>query len=126
MAVVAFRTPCHLVEGVSWCGEGSVGRRGDHLTAQDYIDVVLRSTVVSFLQQQPRGVGDQLVNVRLHTTRIVQNFLGTNNVNVLSWPACSSDMSPIDHLWDIVDLGECQVHIFLFGINSLRETLKIQ
>ena len=27
---VAFRRSCHLVEGVSWCGKGSVGRRGHH------------------------------------------------------------------------------------------------
>ena len=94
-----------------------------NLTAQDYIDVVLRSTVVSFLRQQPRGVGDQLVNVRLHTTRIVQNVLGTNNVNV---NVNVHQTSPIDHLWDIMDLEEFQAPIFLFGINSLRETLKIQ
>ena len=30
MEIVAFRRSCHLVEGVSWCGEGSVGRRVHH------------------------------------------------------------------------------------------------
>ena len=28
--LVAFRRSCHLVEGVPWGGEGSVGRRGQH------------------------------------------------------------------------------------------------
>ena len=83
------RTPLVIVNG--------------NLTAQRYIDDILRPTVLPFLQQQPRGVIYQHDNARSHTAGIVQTSLGANNVNVLPWPAFSPDTSPIEHLWDVVD-----------------------
>ena len=83
------RTPLVIVHG--------------NLTAQRYMDNILRPVVLPFLQQQPRGVIYQHDNARAHTARIVTNFLAANNVNVLPWPARSPDMSPIEHLWDLMD-----------------------
>ena len=37
---------------------------------------------------------------RPHVARICRQFLNRNNVNVLPWPAVSSDMNPIEHIWD--------------------------
>ena len=39
-------------------------------------------------------------NTRPHVALVVTNFLIQNNVNVLPWPAMSSDLSPIEHVWD--------------------------
>ena len=39
-------------------------------------------------------------NARLHVARICRQFPNRNNVNVLTWPAVSSDMNPIEHIWD--------------------------
>ena len=39
-------------------------------------------------------------NARPHVARICRQFLNRNNVNVLSWPAVSPDMNPIEHIWD--------------------------
>ena len=35
-----------------------------------------------------------------HTANVTSQFLAPNNVNVLDWPANSSDLSPIEHIWD--------------------------
>ena len=39
-------------------------------------------------------------NGRPHVARICRQFLNRNNVNVLPWPAVSTDMNPIEHTWD--------------------------
>jgi transposase len=42
-------------------------------------------------------------NALPHVARICTQFLEAENVPVLSWPAYSTDMSPIEHVWDALD-----------------------
>lgn len=37
-----------------------------------------------------------------HTARRTMNVLNANNANVSSWPARSPDMSPLEHVWDLL------------------------
>ena len=70
-----------------------------NLNAQGYINQILQPEAVPFLQRH----GPAIVmhdNARPHVARICRQFLNRNNVNVLSWPAVSSDMNPIEHIWD--------------------------
>ena len=42
-------------------------------------------------------------NARPHVARICRDFLANENIRVIPWPALSSDMAPIEHLWDCLD-----------------------
>uniref|UniRef100_A0AAZ3RHJ3 Tc1-like transposase DDE domain-containing protein n=1 Tax=Oncorhynchus tshawytscha TaxID=74940 RepID=A0AAZ3RHJ3_ONCTS len=42
-------------------------------------------------------------NARPHGARICTQFLEAENVLVLPWPAYSPDISPIEHVWDVLD-----------------------
>ena len=71
-----------------------------NLTSRRYIDEVLETAVVLFLQNHADVTLNQQDNARPHSARLTTDFLGQNNVQVLPWTAFSPDLSPIEHLWD--------------------------
>ncbi|KAL0179068.1 hypothetical protein M9458_024510, partial [Cirrhinus mrigala] len=68
------------------------------LNAQRYCDEILRPIVVPFIHDHHLML--QHDNARPHVARICTQFLETENIPVLAWPAYSPDMSPMEHVWD--------------------------
>ena len=81
-----YKTPLVVIEG--------------NLTAMCYIDEVLKPVVVQFLQNYADDTLYPEDNARPHSATLTSDFLGQHDVQVLPWPAFSSDVSPIEHLWD--------------------------
>ncbi|UYV81979.1 hypothetical protein LAZ67_21000289, partial [Cordylochernes scorpioides] len=69
------------------------------MTAQRYVDDVLRLVSFPYLQGVPNALYQQ-DNARPHTARIRQQAL--QDVQMLPWPPYSPDLSPIEHVWDII------------------------
>ncbi|UYV77104.1 hypothetical protein LAZ67_14003317, partial [Cordylochernes scorpioides] len=69
------------------------------MTAQRYVDDVLRPVTLPYLQGVPKALYQQ-DNSRPHTARIRQQAL--QDVQMLPWPPYSPDLSPIEHVWDII------------------------
>ncbi|GFV47347.1 DDE_3 domain-containing protein [Trichonephila clavipes] len=67
------------------------------LTAQRYVDDILRPHVGPFLNGLP-GTIFQQDNAHPHTARVTQDFL--RHVQTLPWSAHSPDLSPVEHVWD--------------------------
>uniref|UniRef100_A0AAZ3QR74 Tc1-like transposase DDE domain-containing protein n=1 Tax=Oncorhynchus tshawytscha TaxID=74940 RepID=A0AAZ3QR74_ONCTS len=42
-------------------------------------------------------------NATSHSARSVRDFLQNRNVSVLPWPAKTTDLKPIEHIWDLLD-----------------------
>ena len=69
-----------------------------NLTGARYRDEILQAHVILFVRQH--AVALQQDNARPQVACVVTDFLSQRNVNVLSWPAVSPDLSLIQHAWD--------------------------
>ncbi|UYV64065.1 hypothetical protein LAZ67_2006437 [Cordylochernes scorpioides] len=69
------------------------------MTAQRYVDDVLRPLTLPYFQGVPNALYQQ-DNARPPTARISQQAL--QDVQMLPWPPYSPDLSPIEHVWDII------------------------
>ncbi len=81
------RTQVHFIDGI--------------LNAQRYRDEILRPIIVPFIHDHHLML--QHDNARPHVARICTQFLEAENIPVLAWPAYLPDMSPIEHVWDVLD-----------------------
>ena len=42
-------------------------------------------------------------NARPHVAQVIRNHLHNQQIETLPWPAVSPDLSPLEHLWDVME-----------------------
>jgi transposase len=77
--------------------------QGD-LTGDQYIRDVLQPVVVPHFDNHPLATRPVYMddNARPHRSRAVTAYLQSEAVTSVPWPAMSSDMNPIEHIWDML------------------------
>ena len=82
-----------------------------NLTGISYRGEIVQPYVIPFIQPQANNVTFQQDKARPHVPRVVRDYLTQQDVDLLPWPAVSPDRSPIEHVWDEMELryAICQI-----------------
>ena len=105
-----YRTPLHQVQG--------------NLTGLGYRDNILQPLVLPAMQALGPGAMLQDDNARPHRARVVNDFLAEQQVIRMDWPACSPDLNPIEHAWDVLGRRIREHHPPAENLNQLFQFLR--
>ncbi|GFU88942.1 transposable element Tc1 transposase [Trichonephila clavipes] len=86
---------------ISYHGRPQLLRIEDNLNSNRYVREVLKLEIIPFFSGIPGAIFQQ-DNACSHVARNVRDFFSAQHMKLLPWPDYSPDMSPIEHVWDLL------------------------
>ncbi|CAH1991692.1 unnamed protein product [Acanthoscelides obtectus] len=95
-----------------------------NMNAQRYIHEVLEPHLLPYLDTLADPTFQQ-DNARPHVARVTIDFFQHNDVTLLPWPPRSPDLSPIEHVWDMMGRRLLNLQRPPQTLEALREELVV-
>ncbi|CAH1996987.1 unnamed protein product [Acanthoscelides obtectus] len=120
----------HHTVGVMVWGAIAYGSRSPlifirgNMNTQRYIHEVLEPHLLPYLDTLADPTFQQ-DNARPHVTRVTIDFFQHNDVTLLPWPPRSPDLSPIEHVWDMMGRRLLNLQHPPQTLEALREELVV-
>ncbi|CAH1979479.1 unnamed protein product [Acanthoscelides obtectus] len=120
----------HHTVGVMVWGAIAYGSRSPlifirgNMNAQRYIHEVLEPHLLAYLDTLADPTFQQ-DNARPHVARVTIDFFQHNDVTLLPWPPRSPDLSPIEHVWDMMGRRLLNLQRPPQTLEALREELVV-
>lgn len=90
---------------ISCAGPGEIIATGTHFKSESYVEM-LDTVAFPSIEAQFGSINDIVFmqdNARIHTARIVTEYLRSKQVVVLPHPALSPDLNPIEIIWSVLE-----------------------
>ncbi len=111
----------------SWISLGPLVLLEGHITGVMHHDVLANyaiPTVKSHVKKVKKRLFFQEDNAPVHTARVARSFLSSSNVEVLSWPAQSPDINPIENIWSYIEIKICKRDSQPSSVRQLEQWIK--
>ncbi|KAL0194495.1 hypothetical protein M9458_008067, partial [Cirrhinus mrigala] len=105
-----------------WGGISLEGRTALHVLARGSLTAI-RPLVRPYVGAVGPGFLLMQDNTRPHVAGVCQQFLQDEGIDAMDWPACSPDLNPIEHIWDIMSRSIHQCHVAPQTVQELADAL---